>query len=393
MPHRPTHILNPQQPHVAILIETSTSWGRRLIEGIFAYARTHGNWRFALEPRGINEDEEIPPGWAGDGAIARIRSAKLARKLKRMRIPVVNVSGVIVPGAEFPRVVTDNKLIAEAAVEHLTARGFTHFAYSGIAQRRYVATRAHIFQEVVQAAGFDCRLLLSKPGFRSCSDLSAEQQERVAWLQSLPKPVAVAAWGAVEARRVADAALAAGLLIPDEVAIIGVDTDDLIGEQMQPALSAVQLSTEQIGHEAASLLHRMLLGETVAPLTCIPPTGIAERHSTDVLAVQEPEVREALRFIRQNAHRSISVDDVLRQVTVSRRVLERRFREILQRSPAQEIRRVHIERAKQLLAQTNLAVPQVAAASGFNYVEHMIPLFRRTVGMTPLSYRRQIQPR
>lgn len=381
------------QPRVAILIETSTSWGRRAIEGIFSYARGHGIWRFTVEPKGINEPEQIPAGWSGDGIIARVRTKELARQLKRLQIPVVNISGVLVPNAPFPRVLTDERLIANAALEHLTARGFKHFGYSGVAQQRYIAPRAHIFQETVQAAGFDCSVHLQRPGAKSGVDIMAEQQNRAEWLRSLPKPVAVAAWGAIEARSIADAALMAGLHVPEEVAIIGVDTDDLIGEQIQPALSGVQLSTEQTGYEAASILHKMMQGHDVPPVTYIPPTGIAERQSTNVMAIDEPELRNALQFIRQNAHRPLDVEEVLRHVSVSRRVLERRFREILQRSPAQEIRRVHIERAKQLLAHTNLPIPKVAAASGFNYVEHMIPLFRRMVGSTPLAYRRQIQPR
>ncbi len=154
----------------------------------------------------------------------------------------------------------------------------------------------------------------------------------------------------------------------------------------------VQLATERTGFEAARSLHLLMQGKKPEPVVMLQPLGIAERQSTDVLAIQDADVCDALRFIRRNANRPIDVRDVLRQVSTSRRVLERRFRELLDRTPAQEIRRTHIERAKLLLAQTDLSVPEVAAASGFNYVEHMIPLFKKLVGVTPLVFRRQRQP-
>lgn len=344
-----------------------------------------------LEPRGIEEPEVIPSGWKGDGIIARVRTPKFAAQLARLKVPVVNVSGIVLPQCKFPRVITDEAQIAKMALDHFRARGFTHFGYSGINERNYVVQRAHIFEQVVVAAGFDCRVHMGSPNRRNGDDVIADRQDRAEWLRSLPKPVAVATWGALQARRVAEAAQLADLHVPEDVAIIGVDTDDLIGELMYPPLSAVQLATERTGFEAAKMLEALMRGQTVPERVLVPPLGISERQSTDVFAIDDKDVREAVRFIRQNANRPISVGDVMEHVSASRRMLERRFRELLQRTPAQEIRRVHLERAKLLLAQTNLPIPKVAAASGFNYVEHMIPLFRKSVGMTPLAYRRQIQ--
>jgi LacI family transcriptional regulator len=377
---------------VAVLIESSTSWGRRLIEGIIGYSRAFGPWTLYLEPRGIDEAESFPAGWTGDGIIARVRTPQYARRLIRTGLPVVNVSGIVNARIAFPRVLTDEAQIAGLALDHLRARGFEHFAYCAIGQRRYVVQRAGVFEQAVRRAGFRCHVYLGEPSLADGSDVAAEMQARAEWLTSLPKPVAVSTFSAIYGRRVAEAAALAGLRVPDDVAIITVDTDDLIGEMLHPPLSAVQLATERCGFEAARMLHRLMQGQKVPSVVNVPPLGIAERQSTDVLAIQDDEVRKALRFIRQNASRPISVGQLLEHVSVSRRVLERRFRAVLQRTPAQEIRRTHLERAKLLLAQTSLSVPDVARASGFNYVEHMIPLFRRWMGVTPLAFRRMVQP-
>lgn len=381
----------PSPRRVLLLIETSTSWGRRLVEGIISYSRAHGPWTLYLEPRGIDEPESIPAGWKGDGVIARIRTPALMRRLKRAGLPAINVSGILHPVINAPRVIADEEEICSLAIEHLKARGVKHFAYCGISTKGYVVYRAHVFERVAQAAGYDCQVYLGKKSHPDGRDFSVDQKNRVAWLKSLTKPVAVMTSSAVHGRRVAEAAAAAGLRVPDDVAIITVDTDDLIGELIHPPLSAVQLATERIGYEAAQSLDLLMKGQPVPDLIKVRPLGIAERQSTDVLAIDDPTVCEALRFIRQNANQPINVRDILQKVSTSRRVLERRFRDLLQRTPAQEIRRARIERAKLLLGQTNLSVPEVAKASGFNYVEHMIPQFRKAVGVTPLVYRRQVQ--
>jgi LacI family transcriptional regulator len=378
-------------PRVLLLVETSTSWGRRLIEGVINYSRAHGPWTLYLEPRGIGESESLPARWTGNGIIARIPTPAMMRRLKQTKLPVVNVSGIMHPRIDVPRVMTEDAQIAQAALDHLKANGFRHYAYCGVEGNDYVTRRARTFQRVVKAQGFDCAVYLRRTGRPVGADPMADERERAKWLVSLPKPVAVMTSSAVHGRRVAEAAASAGLRVPDDVAIITVDTDDLIGELIHPPLSAVQLATERLGFEAARSLDLLIRGKPAPALVTLPPSGIAERQSTNVLAIDDVVVCEALRYIRRNANQPINVRDVLAQTAVSRRILERRFREALHRTPAQEIRRLHIERVKLLLAQTNLSLIEIARSSGFNYVEHMIPQFRKTVGMTPMAYRRQVQ--
>jgi LacI family transcriptional regulator len=189
------------------------------------------------------------------------------------------------------------------------------------------------------------------------------------------------------------ATLDAGLRVPEDVAVVGVDNDELICETSRVPLSSVAVSAERIGFEAASLLERMMKGEAVdvGPL-CIPPQGVVVRQSSDVLAIEDENVADALRYIADNAHKPIGVEDVLDHLTISRRQLEKRFQTVLGRSPAAEIRRIRIEKAKHLMDSTNLPLSRIAERSGFHDVSFLGKSFRRETGMTPTQYRRRTRP-
>ena len=155
-----------------------------------------------------------------------------------------------------------------------------------------------------------------------------------------------------------------------------------------PHLSAITVAAEQIGEQAAELLQLMIERKPLPPTPIrVPPLGIVTRQSTDTLAINDPLLVQAIGFIRDHATEPIRVEDVLRVVPLSRRSLERAFQELLGRSPAQEIRRVRLERAKYLLATTDLPIPKVARASGFGTGEYLATLFRQVTAVTPLKYR------
>jgi LacI family transcriptional regulator len=180
------------------------------------------------------------------------------------------------------------------------------------------------------------------------------------------------------------------LLVPEQVAVMGGDEDTLLCETCNPPLSGVALTSERIGYEAAALLDRLLHGgpRPTEPIL-IEPTRVVVRQSTDTLAITDPDLARAIAFIRVHAATAVRVSDVLREIAVSRSWLERRFQEVLGRSPAEEIRRVRLERTKQLLADTDLPVRQVATASGFASREYMAYAFKRATGLTPREFRRR----
>jgi LacI family transcriptional regulator len=381
-------------PRVAVLVDTSTSWGRRIVTGIHNYIRKSGRWQLFIEARGMEENWSVPPGWRGDGVIARIGSPEMAAELKTLRIPVINVSGIQLPGVDFPRVTTDLNASARLAADHFLNRGFKHFAFFSLSGLSYVATLQEAFVRAVESAGGQCVIHTEVPRHGAEMDWNADLAKLGEWLRSLPKPVGVLTWNQSSGREVIFACQVAGLLVPEEVAVLSASDDDLLCEVLQIPMSGIMVAAEQIGHEAARLLHRLMRGGK-APKEPIlfPSLSVVTRHSTDTLAMPDRALVKALSYIRANVSREIQVNDVAREAGVSRRVLERRFAEQLGRTPAEEIRRLHFERAKELLAETDLPIPDVAEAAGFGSPEYLAYLFRENMKVTPLQYRKQIRSR
>ena len=381
-------------PRVAVLVDTSTSWGRRILQGINNYARKHGPWQLFVEARGMEERLRVPPGWRGDGVIARVRDAQMAEELRALRAPVVNVSGIQLAGVHFPRVTTDLRASADLALAHFLDRGFRHFAYFSLTGLPYVATQQDAFVEAVRQAGYECAVRAVKPRTGAEPDWNLDLAALGDWLRSLPKPVGLLTWNPSSSREIVYACQAAGLLVPEEVAVLCGADDDVLCELLQVPLSAIHVAAEPIGHRAAEMLDCLLRGQpTPAKPVLIPPLSVVTRQSTDTLAVGDRALVKALNFIRANAAQPLQVGEVARQSGVSRRVLERRFLQALGRSPATEIRRVHLERAKSLLVETDLAIPDVAEAAGFGSPEYLAYMFKVETGKTPLRYRKERRSR
>lgn len=376
---------------IAILIETSTTWGRRLCQGIGNYCKLNQDWTLYLEPHGENEVFFLPEGWEGDGIIARINRPDVYQRISEAGVPVVNISGQVLPGIDYHRVAPDDTKVVAMAVEHLLEQGMRNFAYSGYTY--YSEKRYEICSKILMSFGYSC-YLNPESGTWPTHTWHERLRSTAEWLKQLPKPVGVIAWGTVEGRHIADACEYAGLKVAEDVSIIGWDFDDLIGEMIKPSISGVAIPTIQQGYEAAVVLDKLMKGEEPELKdNWLEPIGVITRDSTDFIAIEDEDVKAALTYIRSNAENSIDVSDVVSQVSVSRRTLERRFISYIGRSPADEIRRVHLERAKDLLVKTSLSVAEVALSSGWKYAEQMIPYFKEKTGMTPLEFRKKIQAR
>ncbi len=376
-------------PRIAILVDTSTGWGRRLIRGIVGYTRKYGHWNLSVQARGQDEPMRLPPGWRGDGIIARVSDHYSARHVAAAKVPVVNVSGIELQGVDFCRVTTDLRATGRLAAEHLLDRGLKNFAYAALSRFSYVQHQYHGFADALrQAGGYPCPSY--PPGARPVSrrEWMVQRRELAGWLRKLPKPVGILTWATMLGRQLIDICHECDLSVPEDVAILGGDDDELLCETCTPSLSGVAVASEQIGYEAAALLDRLMRGEGagINPILVVPH-GVVARQSTDILAIDDRDVADAIQFIREHAGAPIEVEDVLRAVAVSRRRLERGFHKILGRSPAAEIRRCHLDRAKQLLTETDLSIPDVAEASGFGSSTYFAYIFKREVGQSPLKYR------
>jgi len=381
-------------PQIALLVDTATDWGRRMIRGIGRYAQERGGWDIWLEQRCQHAPGRLPPGWRGDGVIARVADRAMGRYLAAAPGVVVNVSSARIPCVNFPTVTADLRAAARLAVEHLLDQGFRHFGYFAPLGLSYVEIHYQSFVERLAEAGLSCSLFAARRGRSPRAAWRRRQDDLRRWLEGQPKPVAVLTWTSDRGREVLYACRALGLLVPEQVAVMGGDEDSLLCETCNPSLSGVALTSERIGYEAAALLDRLLHGEPCpADPILIAPPPVVVRQSTDTLAVEDRDLARAIAFIRMHAAGPIQVNDVLREVSVSRSWLERRFQESLGRSPAEEIRRVHLDRAKQLLADTELPVPQVASASGFSSREYLAYAFKQATGLTPREFRRRVRGR
>jgi LacI family transcriptional regulator len=377
-------------PIVALLIETSNAYARELLRGIRNYVRERGPWSIYL---GEHRRGEAVPAWLaqwhGDGVIARIETKSIARALQKLNIPTVDVSAAryveSVPYAE-----TDDAAIALAAIEHLRDRGFRHLAFCGDSHFRWSNNRQENFCRILQAQGLTGHLFPPQRRGTGAESWESLRRRLAQWIQELPRPLGVMAAYDIRGRQVLDVCRELGVHVPDEVAVIGVDNDELLCDFASPSLSSVRPDAARTGYEAAALLDRMMAGERIAAeAILIEPLGVVTRGSTDVLAIDDPDISTAVRYIRDHASEGIQVSDVLHKVPLSRRVLEARFKKLFGRTPHEEIERVRIERVKRLLTDTELTLEGISHRASFKHVEYMCVAFKRATGVSPGKYRQQ----
>ncbi len=410
------------RPHVALMIETSLVYGRRIVRGITSYVRSHQPWSIFVDQR---EDQSPAPAWLetwrGDGVISRMTNLRMAEALARSGVPLVDLNDYVDLG--LPGIWSDHAAIGRLAAQHLLDRGLRHFAFCGVSGQRWSMQRREGFERSIERSGYPVTVFESRWTQRHSCPWEQERQRLAAWLRSLPKPVGIMACNDMRGQQVLDACRTAEIPVPDQVAVIGVDNDELLCDLCDPPLSSVVPNPERIGYEAAALLDAFMCGRRAAKqnrgasgaapdaggshgersafdetlltqerrVRLIEPHGIATRQSTDVLAVDDPSVAAAVRFIRQTACNGVTVSDVVERAGVSRSVLERAFRKHLGRTPQAEIRLVQVKRVKELLAQTDLCLAEIAELAGYEHPEYMCVVFKRETGVTPGQFRRQVR--
>jgi LacI family transcriptional regulator len=378
------------RPRVALLLETSNAYSRGLLRGIRKYIQEGSNWEIHFTEQG--RGSEPPPwfrNWRGDGIIARIENSSIEEAVLATGRPVVNVSSAVLQH-QVPSVVSDSLTVCQTAAEHLFERGFCNFGYCGDARFDWSFRHEINFGEVIRRLGFNCNSFDSEPG--DAEDWDKEQAKLAEWLLRLPKPVGIFACYDIRGQQVLDVCRQLGLRVPDEVAVVGHHNDELLCELCDPPLSSIIPNNHRAGYEAAALLDRLLRGESVsAEAVSIPPVGVFARRSTDVVAIADPPMADAIRYIRDHACEGIGVDDVLAVTRTSRTVLERRFQKYLGRSPYEEILRLRVERVKQLLTTTDLPMAQIASQVGFSGVEYLSAMFKKKTGVSPRTFRRQVR--
>jgi LacI family transcriptional regulator len=376
---------------VALFIETSKAFGRGVLQGIGRWQRAHEPWRVYADERGFNEAiprDLIAAEW--DGVITRLQRNQMPPQWLDGSLPVVSLrwEEADVPS---PGIHSDEKAIAHLAADHLLEHGFSGLAYCGVATR-WSRLREEAFADRAASRGatvhvFDM-LQASRTGMRP-DDVPAIAR----WIESLPRPVGIMAAYDVRALEVLDAVRSLGLACPDDVAVIGVDNDDVLCDLATPPLSSVAQNLECIGYEAARALAARMDGrKAVTESVFVPPVGVAVRRSTDMLAVDDPDVRRALRLIRAKACDGLSADEVANATDLSRRSLDRQFAKLLSRSIHDEIVRTKLIAARRLLAESDLKLAAIAARCDFSHAAQFCNVFKKAFGITPTEYRRQCRP-
>ena len=378
-------------PLVGVVVDAASSYGRQLLRGVLSYANLQRRWRLHEELRPRQEALDHWPHC--DGAIFGGGGMRVFDHVRQRSRCTISCSGAADPQLS-PVVSLDDPAAGELAAQHLIECRLEQFAFYGtieggpphIGQPRLAG-----FRRGLHRSGYDC-IESPVPYPWDIDRLThVHWPALIRWLRQLPKPIGVMAAEDGVAHDLAAACLEGGIAVPDQVAIIGVNNDDLWCEGAWPPLSSIEPAYTRMGYQAAALLDRLLRGEELAAeewVIRLPPIGVVQRVSTSVLAVKDPALAEAVRFIRQHACDPCSVDDVLREVAVGRRWLERQFVAQLGRTPHEEIVRVRIENSKRLLLRPEFGVIHVAERCGFSKVQFM-RAFRQLTGTTPAAYRRQ----
>ncbi len=372
--------------HVGLLIETDDNWGRSVAASICRYANRAG-WTLLIGPRDGQRRLRIPRGWHGDGVIVSLRDQLMVQHVRRLKKPAVDVSMMFPDETWLGRVATDDQFRAKMALEHFRSRGLKHFACYSPSIGRYSGQRAKEFQRVIEKENWQCAFYPTRQR-SSPSGWLTNTKHAGAWLRQLPKPLAVYAADPYAARQLVEICSAEALLVPDDVAILSGDDDDLMCSVANPQISSIELGSDLIGERAADMLNQAMQGRRPSRRpVLIRPLRVHARQSTNILNLPDAELVTILRYIREFATTGIRVADILREFPVSRRALELRFREYLKRSPAEEIRRVRFECARRLLRETDQSIAQIAVMSGFTNAPHFCRSFRANFGQSPSDLR------
>ena len=381
--------------NIALYMELSDFYEHGIAKGVVRFAKSQPDWRLFGYGWMFRPLADVG-AWRGDGIIARIESPEDADRIESLGVPVVDVAGAYSrPG--FRTVANDDFLTGYKAALHLRSCGFERFAFLGVCGTIWSDERKAGFLKGVgdqsKLPSFERSLAwwedsgdVKADGGRACPDIGKLEE----FLQTLPKPAAIFACNDTAGLRATELARKAGAAVPDSLAILGVDDEDILCELASPSLSSIRLDCETIGYRAAQALDAILDGggSPASSRIAIPPKDVMERESTRIFVCPDPLVAAAATLIRARAHEGIGVPDLLAVLPCSRRALEYRFRASLGRSLHEEILRVRLARARRLLLETNFTVERIAEDCGFGSLPRFNAAFRAAEGLSPGAWRR-----
>ncbi|MEO1585079.1 MAG: XylR family transcriptional regulator [Planctomycetota bacterium] len=391
-----------QTKRVLLWIESSRAYGRGCLLGVAAYCSAHTRWQlFHVEH---HLEEAVPTDLAAtgfDGVIARTENKAISDALHSLNVPIVDLRGSFPP--KHGRMIdTSPTACAELAFEHFWERGITAMAFCGyesvdFSERQRKAFVEHAATRDIAVDVFESDARSSDARIRASTLVSEARGEfdrtrMIEWLRGLPKPAAVLAANDVRGRQVLAACAEADIAVPEEIAVLGIDNDEVICELSHPPLSSIEPDTRSIGFAGAASLDTLMSEPSrvnASSVRMIQPLGVTVRQSTDITAIDDLVVARAAKMIREQAESISSVEVLADMVGLSRATLERRFRSALGRSPHQEIDRIRLDRARSLVRGTTYPLHKIADMVGYSNASRLVDAYKRRFKITPGTDRQQ----
>lgn len=397
----------PTAPLVAVILDAARPYDRLIIAGVAQFAREQTHWSLYVEEDPLQKLPDLGR-WRGQGIIANFDDRRVATAIRGLDVPVVGVGGGYGwhdAASGIPYIYTDNAAIGRLGAEHLLACGFEALAFCGYPRTTtsgWSEERSAAFAAVCDRFKRPCHTFTGRHGnARRWAEL---QSELTRWLAQLPKPLGLMACNDLRARHVLEACRTLGLRVPHDVAVLGVDNDEMICELTDPSLSSIDQAARRIGYEASAMLHRLMQSApnpagsrgrrgrparspASAPTIVVPPIGVVARASTDTLATSDPAVFETLHAIRRTPWRRPAVEALAASVGLSRTSLETRFKAAVGRSIYEEHIRLRLAATRRLITGSDMPLKTVAARTGFPSVQYMTTFLRRHTGLTPARLR------
>jgi LacI family transcriptional regulator len=379
---------------IILLSDFAEEYNKNILRGITRYSKDHGPWTFCKMPTyyretiGIDGILKWAKEWGADGIIGQFYNNEEVEKFTRANIPVI-AQDFKERFTDIPNITGAYKETGRLGANYFLKKGFKHFAFYGFGNIVWSRERAQGFEERIKDAGFNVHYYEHQDP--NAVDLWYYKPSALSeWLRSLPKPVALMACDDNQGLHIAEAAKHAGIRIPDEVAVLGVDNDETICDLSETPLSSIELDAEKGGYEAARLMERMVAEKTCnGPDVIVKATQVVTRHSTDIFASQDKYIVSALKYIHGNLDKNLKVDQVLKEVPLSRRSLEKRFMLTTGYPVYEYIYNQRIERFTQLLLETDMTIFEIALDLGLSDSKNIARQFKQVKGLTPMEYRKK----
>ncbi len=378
---------------IALRLLVWSEWARQVFRGVQGYAHSMPDWQLQVVT-GTDDSVANMGNIQWDGVITHVLgNIPAIRRLRRGgQVKIVSFTAAH-PKAllSIPSVRVDDSAIAQAIGQHFLSGGFRRFAYYRTATRTPIQDyRAQALMEFAGSVNCPCEMA----PYRSSTTTTSSVKELKRWIARLQKPVGIFAWSMGDAVRIVQACVELGVPVPEQAAIVSWDDDSLLSESVSLTVSGAVLPAEKLGREAAKLLDRLLRGGGLPhePVLVQPSGVIHIRQSSDVSTIADRDVHLATRYIVEHASQPLAVKQLIAELHVSRSKLERDFRRVTGQTLNEAIVAAHMERARQLLVETDWPIDRVAKYAGFGTKRHFHRIFFRMQKTTPDQYRRRFAP-